>query len=61
MKTIRAIIVLEVSPFGGTLVGNQRGDMAFLGARAHGSEMRVSSPMNSANGFFQIGRTIDRH
>jgi hypothetical protein len=51
----------QVSPFGGTLVGNQRGDIAFLGAGARGSEMQVNSPMNSANGFFQIGPTIDRH
>lgn len=51
----------RVSPFGGTLVGNQRGDLTFLGARAHGSGMRVNSPMNSSNGFFQIGSTIDRH
>jgi hypothetical protein len=44
--------VAQVSPFGGTLVGNQRGDMAFLGGRNHGSEIRPNSPMNPPKGFW---------
>jgi hypothetical protein len=51
----------QVSPFGGTLVGNQRGDVAFLGAREHGSAVRVNSTMNSASDFFRIGANLDRH